>query len=337
MNLVCPPRPRLRQHRLPIRCARAASLLIWLATTLPTSAAEALEQRYVEYGQLIVRPFASAPFPHPARAAGHQYKDKAFPAAEHYADSTVALFLPKGFRETGRVDFVIHFHGWYNSVAGALKQFQLIEQFCASGRNAVLVVPEGPRDAPDSFGGKLEDQDGFRRFMEETVATLRQQGDLKRRDFVPGNIILSGHSGGYRVMAAILDRGGLAGTVKEVWLFDGLYAEAGKFLAWWDREGGRFINIYTDGGGTKDQSEAMMARLQQHGTPFLAADDQQVTPAGLRAGRLIFLHTTLGHNDVLEKRRTFGQFLETSCLEAILHPPATRPNTDSKGSGVGRD
>lgn len=287
------------------------ALLLLGSTTAGLAAA--LEQTYAPQGQLVVTQFVTAPFPHAARTNGHKYKDKNYPAQEHYSDSTVAIFIPKGFRETGRVDFVIHFHGWFNTVAGTLDTFKLIEQFVASGKNAVLVVPEGPRNAPDSFGGKLEDADGFKRFMAELATTLKQRGVFKR-DFTVGDIILSGHSGGYRVISGILDRGGMSASVKEVWLFDALYAETEKSLAWSDREHGRLLNIYTDHGGTKDDSEAMMNLLKQRGTAFLAAEETQLTPAELQKGRLVFIHTELGHNDVVAKREQFKLFLRTSVL-----------------------
>jgi len=276
------------------------------------------ETNYAGYGRLIVTQFVGAPFPHPSRAEGHTYKDKFFPAEKHYRDSTVAIFIPRSFRPVGPVDVVVHFHGWGNSVTGALQQYDLIGQFVASGRNAVLVVPEGPRDASDSSGGKLEDADGFARFIVELRATLAAAGRLGTNVSI-GRIILSGHSGGYRVMAAIVDRGGLTSQIQEVWLFDALYADADKFLAWADKSPGRLLNIYTDGGGTKDGAEAMMKLLKERGTKFLAAEDAAVTSEELRTNHLVFLHTDLRHNDVLAKRKTFRQFLETSCLNS--YPP----------------
>ena len=292
-------------------------LFLLLPICTPTlSPAATLEETYAPQGRLIVTQFVSAPFPHPARAAGHTYREKLYPAAEHYSDSSVALFVPKGFRDTGRADFVIHFHGWNNTVGGTLAGFQLIEQFVASGKNAILVVPEGPRNAPDSFGGKLEDPDGFKGFMEELTATLKQRGVLQKESAV-GKIILSGHSGGYRVISAILDRGGLAAQVKEVWLFDALYAETPRFLAWYDRHPGRLINIYTDGGGTKDDSEAMMTLLNERKTPFVSVAETNAAPATLQTNQLIFLHTELGHNDVVAQRKQFGLYLQTSGLENL--------------------
>jgi len=257
--------------------------LLVAATLLPliASASATLEDSFAPQGRLIPAPLATAPFPHPDRAQGHTYKNRLYPAAEHYSDNTVALFIPHGFRETGTVDFVIHFHGWNNNVATTLRTFHLFEQLVASGKNAVLVVPAGPRNAPDSFGGKLEDPAGFNRFMAEVVATLRRRTAFKSPDFSVGRIILSGHSGGYRVIAAILDRGGRPRNADEVWLFDALYGHTDSFLAWADRTHGRLLNIYTDHGGTKEESEKLQARLTARATPFLAAEETALTPEAL--------------------------------------------------------
>ena len=275
---------------------------------------EGLSERYRNHGELIVTQLNAAPFPHPRRAEGHTYQGKLYPAEAHYSDSTVAIFIPQGFHTTGKIDFVVHFHGWKNHVAGVLEHYQLIEQFTESKRNAVLVVPQGPRNAPDSFGGKLEDPEGFRRFMAEVMRALRQKPTLKQDNLAVGQIVLSGHSGGYQVISSILDRGGLTDHVCEVWLFDGLYAQTDKFLAWIDRQPGRFIDIYAEHGGTKAKTEELMARLKQRGAAFFAARESEAKPADLQSNRLIFLYTDLGHNDVIHKRREFRDYLSTSCV-----------------------
>jgi hypothetical protein len=293
-----------------------ALLTLSLMFTLPSlvRAAPGLEENYAAQGRLIVAPFASAPFPHPARADGHSYQGKAYSAAEHYSDNTVAIFIPKGFRESDRVDFVVHFHGWNNTVAGTLATFHLIEQLVASGKNAVLVVPEGPHNAPDSFGGKLEDAGGFKRFMDEVVATLRDRGGFNAKDFSVGRIILSGHSGGYHVIAGILDRGGLTKNADEVWLFDALYGQVDSYLKWSDQTHGRLLNIYTDHGGTKDESEKLQQRLLLRGTKIYAIEETALTGGQLKATQFVFLHTDLAHDDVMAKRNQFELFLTTSVL-----------------------
>jgi len=299
---------------------KAILFVALLAVVAAAADAESLDQLYAAHGTLILTQFNSAPFPHPSRAEGRKYQDKFYPAEKHYSDSTVALFIPKGFRENGRVDFIVHFHGWRNTVPGTLQQFRLIEQLVASGKNAVLIVPEGPRNAPDSAGGKLEDREGFNRFIDEAIATLKQR-EVFNKDFVLGDIILSGHSGGYLVMSAIVDRGGLTPHIKEVWLFDALYAQGDKFLAWSENPGGRLVNIFTDNGGTKARTEEMIATLKGQNKPTLLSTDETVLGAELQTNQFIFLHTDMTHNEVVAERRTFQRFLETSCLSLRLEKP----------------
>jgi hypothetical protein len=271
-----------------------------------------LAEQYAPLGRLIITNFASAPFPHPLRAQGHSYHDQFFSAAGHYQDSQVALFIPKDFRPGRDIDFVVHFHGWGNNVSNALVQYQLPEQFAASRRNAILIVPQGPLDASDSFGGKLEDADGFKRFMAEALEVLRQQGIVAKGGV--GRIILSGHSGGYEVISAILARGGMTAKIGEVWLFDALYAKTERFALWFDHHPGRFIDLYTEHGGTKEESEALMTALQGNGVPNFSANEVNATAADLRNNHLVFLFSELPHDQVMQKRETFRRFLETSFL-----------------------
>jgi hypothetical protein len=289
-------------------------LALVLAVPSFASAAPSLEETYAPQGQLILTHFASAPFPHPARADGHTYEKKLYSAAEHYSDNTVAIFSPKGFSPTGRVDFIVHFHGWRNTVAGTLASFHLIEQLVASGKNAVLVVPEGPHDAPDSFGGKLEDADGFKHFMDEVVATLRDRVASGAKEISIGRIILSAHSGGYHVIAGIVDHGGLPKNADEIWLFDALYGQVDSYLNWSDQTHGRLLNIYTDHGGTKEESEKLEARLLARGSPLYATEETTLKPAKLEANQFVFIHTDLVHDEVMAKRNEFELFLKTSVL-----------------------
>lgn len=274
---------------------------------------ESLEKIYASFGTMVVTQFVSAPFPHPARAEGRTRNGQFYSAAEHYSDSTVAMFIPKNFRATDKIDFVVHFHGWGNTVAGTLEQYNLVQQFCDSGKNAILIVPEGPHNAPDSFGGKLEDTNGFKVFMSEAVEKLQTSGALSKADFKLGNIILSGHSGGYHVMAGIVDRGGL--PIAEAWLFDALYGNTENFVAWQQRESGRMVNIYTDNGGTKKESEQLMFSYRTNGVSFISLEETNRTAADWQPGKIVFIHTNLTHNEVIFRRGEFAQFLKTSCLK----------------------
>ena len=235
-----------------------------------------------------------------------------FPAQTHYRDSSVAVFIPKEYKKTAVVDLVIHFHGWYNNIDSVLARYRFMTQFLESGKNAILVIPEGPKNAPDSFGGKLEDDGGFKAFVSEILDSLFGRSLIAST--VPGTIILSGHSGGYHVMSFILMRGGLTDHIKEVYLFDALYGQTEKFAYWLDHTGGKLINIYTDSGGTKSESENLMADLRGWKTPFLAGEEDLITPDQLRTQRIIFLHTRLEHDEVLQRHETFRSFLKASIL-----------------------
>jgi hypothetical protein len=154
---------------------------------------------------------------------------------------------------------------------------------------------------------------GFRTFMAEALEKLRGSGVLSGTNLAVGNVILSGHSGGYHVMAAILDHGGM--PVREAWLFDALYGNVENFTAWQKAQQGRLLDIYTDHGGTKEPSEALMAQYRAAGTAIFAAEESAAAPPNLETNRIVFLHTDLAHDDVVSKRSEFGEFLKTSCLK----------------------
>ncbi len=280
--------------------------------------AEALESRYASQGTLFITHFASAPFPHPDRAKGHYYHQEFFSEATNYSDSSVGIFVPKGFRTGAQTDFIIHFHGWRNHVESVMTNFNLVEQFCQSGRNAIFIVPQGPRDAADSFGGKLEDAGGFQRFMAEAVRNLRERGIIRSTNI--GNIILSGHSGGYHVMSGIVARGGVRENIREVWLFDALYDKTPEFAAWFaGAEAHRVIDIYTLHGGTKEESEKWMESLKAvpAKTPFLNKKEVDFSELDLRGNHLLFIDSALEHNQVIFKHDEFRKYLETSVLKPI--------------------
>jgi hypothetical protein len=189
----------------------------------------------------------------------------------------------------------------------------LPEQFAAAEKNAILIVPQGPKNAPDSFGGKLEDPGGFERFIDEALRVLEHSSILPN-DSQVNRIILSGHSGGYEVISSILAVGGLTSHIREVWLFDALYAHTERFAIWFDHHPGRFIDLYTEHGGTEDETRALMQTLSGNNVPYFSADETNATPSDLRKNHLIFLYSELPHDEVMQSRHTFQNFLETSSL-----------------------
>lgn len=267
---------------------------------------------YGDYGQLHIVQLASSPFPHPRRADGHTFDKKLYPAAEHYRDSSVAIFVPKGFRPSDSVNIIVHLHGWWNNIRTTLSGYTLPQQVYESGKNVLLVVPEGPRNAPDSFGGKLEDPGGLKNFVDELISVLVQKAVITKPNVC--TVILSGHSGGYHAISFALMRGGMTEKVREVYLFDALYGQTEK-IAWWiDHFQGKMISIYTDSGGTKWETEGLMEDLDGWGIPYFRSDESEITPADLSRHRLVFIHTDLGHDMVIHTRGQLRAYLKASNL-----------------------
>jgi hypothetical protein len=273
---------------------------------------QTLEERLKPLGTFIRLQLRTAPFPHPARDTGHVYGTQRFPAALHYRDSAVGVFLPLGFRPDKPLDLVVHIHGWWANIDSVIVKFMLAEQLAQSGKNAVLVVPQGPKNAPDSFGGRLEEQDAFRSFVTdvgEALYTRQLVGSPTVR-----TMVLSGHSGAYRMMSFILLRGGVTDRISEVYTFDALYGQLEKFGHWLTNSKGRFVATYCDSGGTKSTTESLMEDLKGWQLPF-AHWEETDQAMDLKKDRITFIHSDLGHNEVIAVRNQFQRYLSSGSLD----------------------
>ena len=295
---------------------RLSAVAVLLATMLTTHAA-AQNWTATPHGEQAIFPMGYAPFPHVSRAKGHQYRDKVFTYADSYADPSVALFLPKGFRAGECVDLLFYWHGWSNTVTTAMESFALREMVVASGRNVVLVFPEGPRNASDSGAGKMEDEGGLARLADEVVGTLRREQRIPESATL-GRVVLSGHSGAYRAMARCLRHGGLDDHISEVYLLDASYGDLEDFTAWMTRKPeGRLVSVYTE--HLRERNEQMMATLTAAGIEHLATTHEAVTNEELAAARRAFVYTTtLDHNQAVSRLESF---LATSSLAPIPAAP----------------
>ena len=252
----------------------------------------------VSGGQLAIRSSSHSPFPHALRAQGHMYNDIQFSFEEHYNDSSVAIFIPDNFVKSETVDLVFYFHGWGNSIEESIEKFSLLDQFSASNANAVFVFPQGPKNASDSFGGKLEDPQTFKALVDDVLAFLSQEKKIDKT--LPGKIILSGHSGAYRVISFILNRGGLTDHISEVYLFDALYGQVENYTHWLESSGGRLVNITTPNGGTSKNSADLIDDLNDWGIANIRYDKNDISEDELKAAKIVTLFTALGHSEVID-------------------------------------
>lgn len=263
-----------------------------------------------DHGQLILRSFASAPFPHPSRTDGWKYKETVYPAEKHYNDSTIGIFIPRTFEPSEQVDIVVHFHGWGNHVQNVFSGFDLQNQMIKSGKNAILIVPQGPKDASDSGSGKMEDPGGFERLIREVVAFLKQEGKITTENI--GKIVIGGHSGGYKALGFICQHGGLRENITDVILYDASYGQLDLFAEWCQLGGERrLISIFTE--HLASENFQLMTLLKQRDVAFDYMMEAVMTRDRLKQRCPIIIHTLeLSHNEVLAKRDYFALWVGTS-------------------------
>lgn len=266
-------------------------------------------------GRTLVLPFASAPYPHASRAQGHTYQGRLYDAATHYGNSDVGIFIPDGWgHRDDAVDFVVHFYGWNHDIAATFSTYRLREQLVASRRNAILVVPEGPTNAPDSGFGKLElDAGGFQRFMTDVAARLKQM-QLSSTDRV-GRIVLTAHSGGYGGAGGVLTRGGMNDAITDVMLFDAAYGYFDAFADWAKEPQHHLLSLFT--GDTSTGNAALMGKLQAPTPNLYVRLADSMTLEQLQTRAPTFVLTSVAHDDLLQKYSWYSLFLQTTALEAI--------------------
>ncbi len=268
-------------------------------------------QAQQEPGRLYKFHLENAPFPEEGRANGFN----GVPYYGHYDDNTVAVYVPPGFKDNGSIDFVFYFHGWYNTVDGVLSGFRMLDQFLEARKNAILVIPEGPKNAADSYYGKLEQENGFLNLMMEILDSLKGRKEVK--ETIPGKIVIACHSGGVRVLSKILRQGGVTHQIRDVYLFDATYGYIDEYLDWLMTFEGKLISIWTEGSGTREGTMKMLQRLQDGGIPHLNTDEEKLTNDDLVYNRIVIIKTPLTHSDLVYLTGNFTKFLKTSMLDLL--------------------
>jgi len=246
------------------------------------------------------------------------------------------VVVPEGFAPTPPVAVVVYIHGFQNCIENVVRDVgqacrpggparsasNLIAQLEASGKNALLVLPEVAFDVRDGSAGKLGTDGGLRALLAEAFAAVAVL-DVSVTDI--GKLIVVSHSGGYQVAAALALRGGL--RVDEVWLLDSLYDLAADFESWARSDTAglvgspprrRFADVYTMNGGTFGDSQtlATRARTWVPGMPEVLVDDRTTAtwPDDRYRHGLLFKLSGLSHDGVT--RYYFEQLLANSDVPA---------------------
>ena len=222
-----------------------------------------------------------APFPHRERAEGLRKKNGTFyPYTPHYADSSIVIFVPKHFVESPEgTNLIVHFHGHMNDNMGVLERYGMPQAMIAQKTNSLLVLPQGPYRARDSFGGKMEDADGFKKMINDVLETMKREEVIKNAKL--NKLIVSAHSGGYRPAAFVLDRGGLNDHITDLFLFDAFYGNHNYFRSFLNASHASIHAAYTD-------------HLKVEHEEFLKET------AGTKARQLHFTPTSVDHDEVVQ-------------------------------------
>lgn len=249
----------------------------------------------------------NAPFPHSSRAEGYTRNGVTYPVTSHYLDNTVAVYIPSGFLPNAPVTVLYYFHGHNNNVRNALLEFKLTEMVFNSGKNCILVFPEGPVDVPDSGGGKLEDENGLLNLHREVIGRLAFDGKLNQN--MIKEVYLAGHSGAYKIIYNCLAKGGLNDLVSDVYLLDASYGGLDDFTNWMiAHPNNRFVSIYT--AHLADENKEMMATLTAKNVSFRQLDENNAFGHVLRDSPRTFIFANKSdHNGTVSMLQ---EFLETS-------------------------
>jgi hypothetical protein len=252
----------------------------------------------------------------------------AFPPGPH---PSALVYIPTGYDPTPPLSIVVYLHGFSNCVENVVRDagascdrdagtpprpaYALAAQLEAAHKNALLVCPEVAFDQRTGDPGRLGTPGGFRALLAETLADLSHPLGGAGVDDV-GAVVVASHSGGYQAAGAIVARGGV--PVAELYLLDSLYGDTADFDAFARQrgDGGRFADLYTTGGGTLANSQAMAdrARAQAWVAPAELSDERTGAPLpdGGLGHALVFRLTAVAHDAV--PAQFFGPLLASSLL-----------------------
>ena len=244
-------------------------------------------------------------FPHSSRQGTFTYKDLVFTRSANYSDSSAVVFIPTGYKtELGYNDVIVHFHGWNNEAVNVMHDFNLLKQLFRSEKNAILVIAQGPKNAMDSSGGKIEERNGLKKFINEILTKLKDEQKIRSSRL--GQLIISAHSGGYRPAILGLANGGLRKNINEIFLFDSFYDLTEKIIPWLkiDKDN-RLRTIYTED----------LAPKHQDFVKLLSANGMTYNNVFAKDVKIIIKSSKLCHDCVMDDN--FEKLLKISLLNDI--------------------
>lgn len=248
------------------------------------------------------------------------------------------VYVPAGIDRTRPLDVVVFIHGWNGCAAAVASDVQipchpqgprrgaldLVGQFRASGRAAVLVIPQMALERQTGDAGRLGQPEGFHAFLQEVLAGISPQVGARSVDAL-GRVILAAHSGGYEAALLMLKHGGV--SVDQLVFFDAFYTGAWQVASWLRQSlddpslGRRFVSVYRDGAaasGTHDLRRALQPALVAAGRTDILRT--RATPARITldeaSGTIVLVRVPGDHQQSV--RWNFATVLRGADLAAVV-------------------
>ncbi len=234
------------------------------------------------------------------------YNQKIYNSQQHYNDSSVLVYFPSRFNKKKPFKIVVWIHGWYANIDSVFKHFPIKEAIDSCEANYILLLPEGPRNAPDSYAGKWEKPNYFNWFVSDVQQQLIQQRLLSKPT---NNFIYAGHSGAYKAIANMLHWGSV--NCQAVLLFDALYGETDTYFQYIKNNPNcYFYNVYCKDGGTYKNSIDFSANLKINNLPSCDIQEEDIANTTFRDCKIAHIYSKLSHNNVIKATNYFKLILQ---------------------------
>lgn len=215
----------------------------------------------------------------------------------------VHLWKPAGY-DGKTAGVLLYLHGYYTNVDEAWRLHRLADQFRASRRNALFVVPEVPAGINDPVRWGT---------LESLFEVVQKESGVE----VPaGPVSAMGHSGAFRTLLAWLN----SPRLEQIILLDGLYNAEDMFLAWLKAEvkapapSHRMVVV---GFETMERSLAFLANLPEalyrEYIPDVGARFQRRE----RLAKLLYVHSQFDHMGIVTDGRAIPVLLRLTRLRAL--------------------
>jgi hypothetical protein len=204
---------------------------------------------------------------------------------------------------------VVYLHGHNSSADHAWREFALARQFRQSYLNALFVVPDSTADGEEAL------------HWASCGALLGHVERLTGMARPPGKLVVAGHSGAFRNMAAWLHDS----SIDELVLLDGLYAYEGEFAAWvaQDDRPRRITLVSRD---TQHAGRAFVRAFGEDARTLGAVPAQQIDlPTEARAARVLELKSQYDHMGIVTTGKVIPVVLGRTELTRLASAPVEEP------------